>query len=159
MPKPGKARQTYEIYNLDRLLQQDYPGMVGGKTGYTTNAGRTFVGAAKQGDRTLIISIMRTTQFLDKAGRKLLNWGFANASAITPLGELPTADSPSTPRPTTDNRHDTASVPIAAAVVGATTSTVDLPWLALALTVFLTLLVVAVLLRIRQVMRRTRTST
>lgn len=158
MPKPGKKRKSYQIYNLDRLLQQDYPGMIGGKTGYTTNAGRTFVGAATHGDRTLIISIMRTTQPLDEAGRKLLNWGFANSDKATPVGQLPTADTPSPTQPATSDELSSGTVPVAAAVVTAGGSSVDLPWLTLALATFLTLLVIAVILRIRQTIRRNHTA-
>ena len=48
MPKAGKVRKTFEIYTQDRLLL-NYRGAIGVKTGWTTKARGTFVGAATRG--------------------------------------------------------------------------------------------------------------
>jgi D-alanyl-D-alanine carboxypeptidase (penicillin-binding protein 5/6) len=91
---PGKAyssgkRATFEIQTQNRLLSDGYPGAIGVKTGFTTNAGRTFVGAAKRGDRTLIVSLMGISEPTEDAARKLLDWGFVNQGRITaPVGTL-----------------------------------------------------------------------
>ena len=45
MPKKGKQRKTYQIYNQNPLLLNGYRGTIGVKTGYTTLAGSTFSGA------------------------------------------------------------------------------------------------------------------
>ena len=45
MPKHGKARKSFAIYTQDRLLL-NYRGAIGVKTGWTTKARGTFVGAA-----------------------------------------------------------------------------------------------------------------
>jgi serine-type D-Ala-D-Ala carboxypeptidase (penicillin-binding protein 5/6) len=45
------------ILNQDELLQR-YPGALGGKTGYTDAARKTFVGAATRGGRRLVIAMM-----------------------------------------------------------------------------------------------------
>ncbi|REO39110.1 D-alanyl-D-alanine carboxypeptidase, partial [Mycobacterium tuberculosis] len=45
------------IVNQDELLQR-YPGAIGGKTGYTNAARKTFVGAAARGGRRLVIAMM-----------------------------------------------------------------------------------------------------
>lgn len=65
-----------------------YPGAVGVKTGYTSKAGRTFIGAAERDGRTLIVALMGIREPSDEAARKLLNWGFANRDEIIPVGEL-----------------------------------------------------------------------
>ena len=51
---PGQGSSTYAIYNQNRLLMGGFRGAVGVKTGYTSNAGRTFVGAATRKGTTLI---------------------------------------------------------------------------------------------------------
>jgi serine-type D-Ala-D-Ala carboxypeptidase (penicillin-binding protein 5/6) len=91
---PGKSnssgkRATFEIQTQNRLLRDGYPGAIGVKTGFTTDAGRTFVGAAKRGDRTLIVSLMGISEPTEDAARKLLDWGFVNDGRITaPVGTL-----------------------------------------------------------------------
>ena len=43
-----------EIVNQDELLQR-YPGALGGKTGYTNIARKTYVGAAQRNGRRLVV--------------------------------------------------------------------------------------------------------
>ncbi|HTY70834.1 MAG TPA: D-alanyl-D-alanine carboxypeptidase [Actinomycetes bacterium] len=88
MPKKGHPRKTYELWNQDRLLQQGYPGLIGGKTGYTTLAGRTFVAAAQRGGHTIIVTLMGIKEPSAAAARSLLAWGFHNASKAHPVGIL-----------------------------------------------------------------------
>ena len=156
MPEPGKKRTAYPISNQDRLLQQNYPGIIGGKTGYTTNAGRTFVGAATRNGHTLLIAILRTEQFLDEAGEKLLDWGFANIGKVNALATLP---EPGDIDPQQAVNHDDSAgaaietAPVSATVAANQTSTSDLPWLLIALAVFLSVLAAAAILRARAVLR------
>lgn len=89
--KPGGKRESYVISSEDRLLLRGYPGIIGGKSGYTTKAGRTFVGAASRNGVTLVYSIMRTTLETPDAAARLLDWGFANYDKVTPVGQLPDA--------------------------------------------------------------------
>jgi D-alanyl-D-alanine carboxypeptidase (penicillin-binding protein 5/6) len=69
------------ITNQDELLQR-YPGAIGGKTGFTDAARKTFVGAAARGGRRLVIAMMYGLvheggpTYWDQAG-SLLDWGFA----------------------------------------------------------------------------------
>lgn len=88
VPK-GTERETYTITGQDHLLQSRYQGLIGGKSGYTTNAGRTFVGAATRGGHTLIYSLMRTEIATEDAARKMLDWGFDNIGKVHPVGMLP----------------------------------------------------------------------
>jgi len=69
------------LVNQDELLKR-YPGAIGGKTGFTDIARKTFVGAAQRNGRRLVIAMMFG---LDKEGgptywdqaASLLDWGFA----------------------------------------------------------------------------------
>jgi serine-type D-Ala-D-Ala carboxypeptidase (penicillin-binding protein 5/6) len=69
------------IANQDELLQR-YPGAIGGKTGFTDAARKTFVGAAARGGRHLVIAMMYGLvheggpSYWDQAA-SLLDWGFA----------------------------------------------------------------------------------
>ena len=92
MPKRDKERQTYQIYNQNPLLLSGYRGAIGVKSGYTTLAGRTFVGAAERGGRTLIVTMMGIVESTDTAAKRLLNWGFADGDSVEPVGSLVTPD-------------------------------------------------------------------
>ncbi len=91
-PNPRKKlKKPITIYNQNDLVMDDYPGVVGVKTGFTSKAGRTFIGAAERDGRTLIVSLMGIREPSDVAARKLLNWGFKNGDRIIPVGQLPGA--------------------------------------------------------------------
>ena len=68
---PGKT-----ISNQNQLLQR-YPGMLGGKTGFTNLARKTYVGAAQRGNRRLVVVQMYGTGDLYGQAIGLLDWGFA----------------------------------------------------------------------------------
>lgn len=69
------------ITNQDELLTR-YPGAIGGKTGFTNAARKTFVGAAGRGGRRLVVAMMYGMvqpggpTYWDQAG-SLFDWGFA----------------------------------------------------------------------------------
>jgi len=77
---PGND-SDHPIINQDELLQR-YPGAIGGKTGFTDAARKTFVGAAARGGRRLVVAMMYGLvheggpTYWDQAG-SLLDWGFA----------------------------------------------------------------------------------
>ncbi|MFI6445459.1 D-alanyl-D-alanine carboxypeptidase family protein [Kitasatospora sp. NPDC050543] len=82
-------RGSFGIANTDRLLGK-YPGLIGVKNGFTTNAGSTFVGAAERDGRTLLVTVMHPTTYqkvYDETA-ELLDWGFAAAGKVTPVGKL-----------------------------------------------------------------------
>lgn len=87
MAKKGKARKSFQIYTQDRLLL-NYRGAIGVKTGWTTKAGGTFVGAATRDGHTLIATVMHTKFSPWTESRALLEWGFANMPAARPVGSL-----------------------------------------------------------------------
>jgi D-alanyl-D-alanine carboxypeptidase (penicillin-binding protein 5/6) len=51
-------------------------------------AGRTFVGAARRGGHTLVVTLMRTTDSSEAAAAALLNWGFDTIGELEPVGTL-----------------------------------------------------------------------
>ncbi|MGV0716546.1 serine hydrolase [Mycolicibacterium sp. XJ662] len=69
------------LVNQDELLER-YPGTIGGKTGFTDIARKTFVGAAERDGRRLVVALMFG---MDKPGQptywdqaaNLFDWGFA----------------------------------------------------------------------------------
>ncbi|HEX5018489.1 MAG TPA: D-alanyl-D-alanine carboxypeptidase family protein [Actinomycetes bacterium] len=100
-PKKNKKRDSYMIYNQNPLLLEGYRGVLGVKTGYTTEAGRTFVAAAERGGRTLIVALMGIVESSDAAAERLLQWGWTSGKSAIPVGSLtqPEADLRPSTRP------------------------------------------------------------
>jgi D-alanyl-D-alanine carboxypeptidase (penicillin-binding protein 5/6) len=86
---PGRGDVGYPIENDNKLLS-NYPGALGGKTGYTDDAGQTFVGAANRDGRRLVAVLLRGTRQpiapWEQAAH-LLDYGFATAPG-TKVGTL-----------------------------------------------------------------------
>lgn len=86
---PGRDGDSYPIENDNKLLA-NYPGALGGKTGYTDDAGQTFVGAAERDGRRLIAVLLKGTRVpiapWEQAAR-LLDYGFATPPG-TKVGTL-----------------------------------------------------------------------
>ena len=64
-----------QIASHDHLLP-NYPGFIGGKTGYTSLAKETYVAMAQQGGKRLVAVLMYGSDDLWDQGRALLDWGF-----------------------------------------------------------------------------------
>ena len=90
MPKAGHVRRTFEIYTQDRLLL-NYRGAIGVKTGWTTKARGTFVGAASRGGHTLVATVLHSGQDSWRDSAALLSWGFTNRAVVQPVGTLDAA--------------------------------------------------------------------
>ncbi len=85
----GRTKPTsYMIYNENKLLTERYRGTIGVKTGYTTDAGRTYIGAVTRGGHTLVVTMMKVTSYSEPAAKALFNWGFDNLNKVTPVGTL-----------------------------------------------------------------------
>ncbi len=75
------------IVNDDELLHR-YPGTLGGKTGFTDAAKKTFVAAADRGGRRLVIAMMYGLikeggpTYWDQADG-LFDWGFAQDRQVS----------------------------------------------------------------------------
>lgn len=82
-PSKEEKRPGFAFGNDNQLLY-NYPGAIGGKTGYTDDANHTYVGAAERFGRRLVVTIMDTDlKYLQPwdQGAKLLDYGFAVRSA------------------------------------------------------------------------------
>jgi len=95
----------YELENDNQLLYK-YPGALGGKTGYTDDAGQTFVGAANHNGRRLMAVLLHGTRQpiapWEQAAH-LLDYGFGTPQG-TQVGTLIEPDPSLTP-----NRRDGAA--------------------------------------------------
>lgn len=78
-PQPPRDPHGFEIQNQNRLLTE-YPGALGGKTGYTDLVRHSFVGAAQRDGRRLVVTLLgaEATPLPGWAqGAALLDWGFS----------------------------------------------------------------------------------
>jgi D-alanyl-D-alanine carboxypeptidase (penicillin-binding protein 5/6) len=117
-PKPGNKRDSFMIYNQNPLLIDGYRGIMGVKTGYTTEAGRTYVAAAERGGERLIVALMGIVESSETAAAKLFDWGWHHGATVTPVGSLDTPDL----RVVGDTGPTTASVGPALGMTGGATS-------------------------------------
>nr|WP_240926094.1 serine hydrolase [Streptomyces sp. JB150] len=116
---PGRGGGwAYEIRNTNRLLTgsdgvERYPGLIGVKNGYTSNAGHTLVAAARKGGRTLVVTVMNPREgdgfAVYEEARSLLDWGFEAAGRVDPVGSLDALRA--RPRPGPDVVPAAAAVP------------------------------------------------
>jgi D-alanyl-D-alanine carboxypeptidase (penicillin-binding protein 5/6) len=108
-PFPDSAGNPYPVENDVKLLY-NYPGALGGKTGYTDDAGQTFVGAAERDGRRLVAVLLKGTRQpiapWEQAAR-LLDYGFATPPGTT-IGSLIEPD-PSLAPPKPDDATVTAA--------------------------------------------------
>jgi serine-type D-Ala-D-Ala carboxypeptidase (penicillin-binding protein 5/6) len=76
------------LYNQNSLLTT-YPGGIGGKIGWTTAAGATYVGLAKRNGVTLIVTELHCPALTEiNYAKTLLNWGFAQDGQVAAVGRL-----------------------------------------------------------------------
>ncbi|RVU19954.1 D-alanyl-D-alanine carboxypeptidase [Streptomyces antnestii] len=105
---------SFGIQNTNRLLVgshgvEPYPGMIGVKNGYTSEAGNTLVAAATHNDRTILVTIMNPQEGSSNAvydeSRELLDWGFTEAPHAVTAGIVNGAASHGAPRDPHPARH------------------------------------------------------
>ena len=136
MPEePGDPRPTMPIATQNPLFIQGYEGAIGVKTGWTTEAGRTFVGAAERGGTSLVVTLLNIEGEIYPSASALLDWGFANIDAVTPVGYLvdpvtaaPAGSAEATAPPTTDSAVDTGDAAVDAASAPAEASSTNWGW-------------------------------
>ncbi|MET7812961.1 serine hydrolase [Streptomyces sp. NPDC005395] len=94
---PGRDGSSYGIMNTNRLLTgadgvAPYPGLIGVKNGYTSNAGNTLIAAARRDGRTLVVTVMNPQEggghAVYEEARALLDWGFDADGEVDPVGSL-----------------------------------------------------------------------
>jgi D-alanyl-D-alanine carboxypeptidase (penicillin-binding protein 5/6) len=100
---PLHARHSVKLWNQNLMLGS-YPGDIGGKIGWTTASEATFIGWARRGGHTLIVTIMHCVPLTEMTyAAKLLTWGFAMDGKVKPVGTLVrplAAPTPAAPRAT-----------------------------------------------------------
>ena len=77
----------FQIDNHNQLLGV-YPGVIGVKNGYTSKARNTYIGAVRLNGRTLLITTMGSPEPQAPSAVALLDWGFAYAAQLHPVGTL-----------------------------------------------------------------------
>jgi serine-type D-Ala-D-Ala carboxypeptidase (penicillin-binding protein 5/6) len=116
IPAQGKRYHAFQFANDNKLLY-NYPGAFGGKNGFTDAAHHSFIGAAKRGNRRLIVTFMYGEHKPDnisvQAGR-MLDWGFSVPRTLPPVGTLVSPEVPgATPSPTPGAAPTSAPAPVA----------------------------------------------
>ena len=92
-------KKSVGLWNQNTLLAT-YPGALGGKIGWTSAAGATYVGMARRHGVTLIVSLLHCPALTEiTAGKSLLNWGFAVDGKVRPVGTLVGPKQPPAPTP------------------------------------------------------------
>ncbi len=96
---PVTKKKKVGLYNQNTLLTS-YKGAIGGKIGWTSAAGATYVGMAKRNGVTLIVTLLHCPALTEiDSAEKLLNWGFAADGRVQPVGTLVGPVQPPAPAP------------------------------------------------------------
>ena len=158
--QPALGKGGFQIQNENQLVFR-YPGALGGKTGFTTLARHTYVGAASRGGRRLVATLLGAEARPLRGwqqGAALLDWGFSlpNDAAVGRLVD-PQDVRQASPTPTARGSAPDRSAPAAVNAGNSTALGADSAGLPLAVAIAVTALVaVVVLLRARAVRRRAR---
>jgi serine-type D-Ala-D-Ala carboxypeptidase (penicillin-binding protein 5/6) len=87
-------QKSVGLWNQNTLLGT-YQGAIGGKIGWTSAAGATYVGMARRHGVTLIVTLLHCPALTEiDAAKSLLNWGFAVDGKVRPVGTLVGARQP-----------------------------------------------------------------
>jgi serine-type D-Ala-D-Ala carboxypeptidase (penicillin-binding protein 5/6) len=87
-PTPHHRHNMTNLWTQNSMLYT-YPGDLGGKIGWTTPAGATFIGWARRGHTTLVVTILHCVPLTELTyAARLLNWGFAMDGKVRPVGRL-----------------------------------------------------------------------
>lgn len=88
---PKSKRQRYQIGSHNKLLW-NYAGTIGVKNGFTKAAKQTYVGAARRGDQTYVITYLGGNGVAWQDAAKVLDWAFAYGDKTAPVGQLVDAE-------------------------------------------------------------------
>lgn len=85
IPPTNKQPETRYLLNHHRMMEGQsyaYDGVLGGKTGYTTNAGNTLVTYAKRGNSILLAVVLNSINGAFPDTTSLLDYGFGNFEKV-----------------------------------------------------------------------------
>lgn len=91
---PRVARADFTLYNNDLLLNNEYPGFLGGKSGFTSDAGRTYVAGADRDGRRLVVALLGIGGGTTETAGQVMDWAFDNIGDLRPIGQLPALPGP-----------------------------------------------------------------
>jgi D-alanyl-D-alanine carboxypeptidase (penicillin-binding protein 5/6) len=91
-----RGEPSFQFQNHNPLLGV-VPGVVGVKNGYTVAAQASYVGVARRGGTTILVSFIRTRPDFAAEATALLDWGFAADGHVAPVGTLVAPGTPVTP--------------------------------------------------------------
>ncbi|MGY1837967.1 MULTISPECIES: D-alanyl-D-alanine carboxypeptidase family protein [unclassified Modestobacter] len=114
---PAPGYEGFQIQSQNALLA-DYPGTLGGKTGFTDAARHTFVAAAERDGRRLVVSLMQAERrpvHEQEQATRLLDWGFATPPTVDAPGRLVDPDEPEPTASATPTRATRTASPARAA--------------------------------------------
>ncbi|WP_117215362.1 D-alanyl-D-alanine carboxypeptidase family protein [Allorhizocola rhizosphaerae] len=89
IPAQPPKYEGFEIQNENQLMSK-YPGAIGGKTGFTSLARHTYVGAAERDGRRLVVTLLGAEPRPQRSwqqGAALLDWGFSLPEQVS-VGRL-----------------------------------------------------------------------
>ncbi len=121
-------QESTSVYVNGVLRECKYPGTIGIKTGYTSDALGCLVSAARQGETTLLAVVLKSSdlgRFADSIA--LLDWGFKNYKTVsvigagTELGQVPVRRGAVNKIPAVPQRPVAATVPAEASEAVLTT--------------------------------------
>jgi D-alanyl-D-alanine carboxypeptidase (penicillin-binding protein 5/6) len=85
---PLYPHKSVKLWNQNTMLAS-FPGDIGGKIGWTTQSEATFIGWARRGGHTLIVTLMHCIPLTEMIyAAKLLDWGFDMDGKVSPVGVL-----------------------------------------------------------------------
>ena len=102
-PHGRRHHPRWENLWTQNAMLYTFPGDLGGKIGWTTPAGATFIGWARRGNTTLVVTILHCEPLTELTyAARLLDWGFAMDRKVRPVGHLvsPLPAVVTSPRPT-----------------------------------------------------------
>jgi D-alanyl-D-alanine carboxypeptidase (penicillin-binding protein 5/6) len=89
----GKPRKTFQLWTQQRFVL-GYDGARGIKNGFTTLARYTLIAASTRGDRTVLVTILRSPKNAWKDAAALSDWAFRYGGRAEPVGTLVEPGSP-----------------------------------------------------------------
>jgi D-alanyl-D-alanine carboxypeptidase (penicillin-binding protein 5/6) len=107
--QPQLKKRGFQFQNENKLVF-NYPGALGGKTGFTTVARHSYVGGAARNGRRLVVTLLGAEARPQRGwqqGAALLDWGFS-LPADASVGKLVQPEEVAA-RPTTESAQQAAA--------------------------------------------------
>ncbi|MCU7725066.1 D-alanyl-D-alanine carboxypeptidase [Actinoplanes sp. KI2] len=153
--QPQLKQKGFQFQNENKLIF-NYPGAMGGKTGFTTVARHSYVGAASRNGRRLVVTLLGAEAHPLRGwqqGAALLDWGFALPKGAS-VGKLVTPADVAQQNATTNARIESTTAAKSAVPSARASSSGGLPMMPVALGVAVVLAGTPLLLLLSQRRRK-----